>query len=133
MYHPSDEYIKLPFPRFWLKILHCLYTRCDQIVLGLIHFEAFPWTQILFSLSFYLTESDLESKKHMVTLDCFCMTVFREDSASIDSKCSALAGHGPAHTSQVAMTAATECGFEVLPHPRFLLIWPLMTCICSQN
>ena len=22
----------------------------------------------------------------------------------------------PAHTSQVAMTAATECGFEVLPH-----------------
>ena len=23
----------------------------------------------------------------------------------------------PAHTSQVAMTAATECGFEILPHP----------------
>ena len=23
----------------------------------------------------------------------------------------------PAHTSQVAMTPATECGFEVLPHP----------------
>ena len=25
----------------------------------------------------------------------------------------------PAHTSQVAMTAATECGFEVLPHPPY--------------
>ena len=23
----------------------------------------------------------------------------------------------PAHTSQVAMTAVTECGFEILPHP----------------
>ena len=25
----------------------------------------------------------------------------------------------PAHTSQVAMTAATECGFEILPHPLY--------------
>ena len=25
----------------------------------------------------------------------------------------------PAHTSQVAMNAATECGFEILPHPPF--------------
>ena len=24
-----------------------------------------------------------------------------------------------AHTSQVAMTAATECGFEILPHPPY--------------
>ena len=23
------------------------------------------------------------------------------------------------HTSQVAMTAATECGFEILPHPPY--------------
>ena len=28
-----------------------------------------------------------------------------------------LQDNAPAHTSQVAMTAATECGFEVLPHP----------------
>ena len=27
----------------------------------------------------------------------------------------------PAHTSQVAMTAATECGFEILTHPPTLL------------
>ena len=26
---------------------------------------------------------------------------------------------GYAHTSQVAMTAATECGFEILPHPPY--------------
>ena len=25
----------------------------------------------------------------------------------------------PAHTSQVAMTAVSECGFEVLPHPPY--------------
>ena len=31
----------------------------------------------------------------------------------------ALAGQPPAHTSQVAMTAATECGFEILPHPPY--------------
>ena len=27
--------------------------------------------------------------------------------------------NAPAHTSQVAMTAATECGFEILPHPPY--------------
>ena len=30
-----------------------------------------------------------------------------------------LQDNAPAHTSQVAMTAATECGFEVLPHPPY--------------
>ena len=39
----------------------------------------------------------------------------------------------PAHMSQVAMTAATEIGNEVLPHPHFLLIWLLLTSICFQN
>lgn len=29
--------------------------------------------------------------------------------------------NAPAHTLQVAMTAATECGFEVLPHPPYSL------------
>ena len=27
--------------------------------------------------------------------------------------------NAPVHTSQVAMTAATECGFEILPHPSY--------------
>ena len=39
----------------------------------------------------------------------------------------------PAHTSQVAMTAATECGFQILPHPHILLIWLLPTSICFPN
>ena len=30
-----------------------------------------------------------------------------------------LQDNAPAHTSQVAMAAATECGFEVLPHPPY--------------
>ena len=30
-----------------------------------------------------------------------------------------LQNNAPAHISQVAMTAATECGFEVLPHPPY--------------
>ena len=40
-----------------------------------------------------------------------------------------LQDNAPAHTSQVAMTAATECGFEVLPHPHILMIWPLDFCL----
>ena len=32
-----------------------------------------------------------------------------------------LQDNAPAHTSQVAMTAATECGFEVFPHPSYSL------------
>ena len=57
-------------------------TRCSQTVLSLIHFKTFHKTKSLFSLSFYLIESHLQSKKHLVTLDCFCTTVLREDSAS---------------------------------------------------
>ena len=30
-----------------------------------------------------------------------------------------LQDNAPAHSSQVAKTAATECGFEVLPHPPY--------------
>ena len=30
-----------------------------------------------------------------------------------------LQDNAPAHTSQVAMTATIECGFEVLPHPPY--------------
>ena len=37
--------------------------------------------------------------------------------------------NAPAHTSQVAMTAATECGFEILPHPPCSLIW----LVCSKK
>ena len=31
-----------------------------------------------------------------------------------------LQDNAPAHTSQVVMTAATECGFEILDHPPYL-------------
>ena len=48
-------------------------------------------------------------------LDCFCMTVFREDSASLDSKCSALAGQ----CTCSHVTSCQECGFEVLFHPPY--------------
>ena len=48
-----------------------------------------------------------------------------------------LQDNAPAHTSQVAMTAATECGFEVhqflITHIPILLIWTLLTSACSQN
>ena len=30
-----------------------------------------------------------------------------------------LQDNAPAHTSQVVMTAATECGFEIIPHPPY--------------
>ena len=36
----------------------------------------------------------------------------KKEARKTDSRCSALAGLVPAHTPQVAMTAATECKFE---------------------
>ena len=42
-----------------------------------------------------------------------------------------LQDNAPAHTSQVAMTAATELKFFLIPH--ILLIWLLQPSICSQN
>ena len=38
-----------------------------------------------------------------------------------------------AHTSQVVMTAATECGFELLLHPQYSPDMTFLTSICSQN
>ena len=43
----------------------------------------------------------------------------KKEAWKTDSRYSALAGQRPAHTSQVAMTATTECGFEILPHPTY--------------
>ena len=40
----------------------------------------------------------------------------KKETRKTDSRCSILA---PANTSQVVMTAATECGFEILPHPPY--------------
>ena len=36
-----------------------------------------------------------------------------------DLRCSTLAGQSPVHTIQVAMTAATKCGFKILLHPTY--------------
>ena len=44
-----------------------------------------------------------------------------------------LQDNAPAQTSQVAMTAATEYGFEILSPPRILLILLLLTYVCSKN
>ena len=61
---------------------YSLHTRGGQKILSLIHFKSLNKTKSLFSLSFYIIESHLESKKHLFTLDCFYTTVLREDSAS---------------------------------------------------
>ena len=42
-----------------------------------------------------------------------------EEERKVDSRRSALQDNAPAHTSQVAMAAVTECGFKVLPHPLY--------------
>jgi hypothetical protein len=41
--------------------------------------------------------------------------------------------NAPAHTSQVTMDAATDCGFEIFPHPRFSGLGPSLTSICFRN
>ena len=38
-----------------------------------------------------------------------------------------------AHMSQVAMAAATKCGFEVFPYPPYFPDLALLTSICSQS
>ena len=53
---------------FFNKYFTTDYTRCDQKVLSLIHFKALNKTKSLFSLSFYLIESHLESKMEKVEL-----------------------------------------------------------------
>ena len=42
-----------------------------------------------------------------------------------------LQDNAPPHTSQVAMTAATECGLKSFLIPHILLIWLLLTSICT--
>ena len=50
------------------------------------------------------------------------------------TRCVLLLQHNaPANTSQVAITAATECGFEILPHPSYSTDMLLLISICSQN
>ena len=44
-----------------------------------------------------------------------------------------LQDNAPAHTSQVAMTAATECGLKSFLIPNILLLWLHLTSICFQN
>ena len=53
------------------------------------------------------------------TYEAFAPGNCKQDERKIDLRCSALQDNAPAHTSQVAMTAATECGFEVLTHPPY--------------
>ena len=49
-------------------------------------------------------------------------------------QCSALERQRPYPYVTSCMTAATECGFEMLSRPLYiLLIWLLLTSICSQN
>ena len=43
----------------------------------------------------------------------------KKEERKIDSMFLPLQDNAPAHTSPVTMTAATECGFEVLPHPPY--------------
>ena len=42
-----------------------------------------------------------------------------------------LQDNASARTSQIAITAATECGFEILPHPSQLLLSAALVCLCS--
>ena len=44
-----------------------------------------------------------------------------------------LQDNAPAHNSQVAMTAATECGFEIFHYPPYSPEWLRLTSICSQT
>ena len=48
-----------------------------------------------------------------------CQEIARKRRGKLTRGVLLLQYNGPAHTSQVAMTTATECGCEVLPHPPY--------------
>ena len=48
-----------------------------------------------------------------------CQEIARKRQGKLTCGVLLLQDNVPAHTSQVAMTAATECGFEILPHPPY--------------
>jgi hypothetical protein len=41
--------------------------------------------------------------------------------------------YAPVHISQVAMAAATDCGFEIFPHPQYSPDIAPLTSTCFQN
>ena len=48
-----------------------------------------------------------------------CQEIARNRRGKLTRGVLLLPDNAPAHTSQVAMTAATECGFEILLHPPY--------------
>ena len=48
-----------------------------------------------------------------------CQEIARKRQEKLTCGVLLLKDNAPSHTSQVAMTAATECGFEILPHPPY--------------
>ena len=62
-----------------------------------------------------------------------CQKIARKRRGKLTGSVLLLQDNATAHTSQVAMTAATECGFESFLIPHILLIWLLLTSIYSQN
>ena len=48
-----------------------------------------------------------------------CHKIARKRQGKLTRGILLLQDNSPAHTMQVAMTAATECGFEILPHPPY--------------
>ena len=48
-----------------------------------------------------------------------CQEIARKRRGKLTRSVLLLQDNAPAHKSLVAMTAATECGFEVLPHPPY--------------
>jgi hypothetical protein len=41
--------------------------------------------------------------------------------------------NAPAHTSKIAMAAASDCGFEILPYPHIFRTLPPLTSTCFRN
>ena len=48
-----------------------------------------------------------------------CQVIARKRRGKLTPGVLLLHDNAPAHTSQVAMTAAIECGFGILPHPPY--------------
>ena len=59
----------------------------------------------------------INGKYYTGELRWLCQEIARKKLEKLTHIILLLQDNAPAHTSQVVMTAASECGFEIVPHP----------------
>jgi transposase len=75
----------------------------------------------------------INGKYYVDELRRLCQEIARKRRGKLTQGVLFLHDNAPALTSQVAMAAATDCGFEILPHPPYSPDLPPLTSTCFRN